>query len=122
MGKKIRTPTEDTLRVNVRALLDAFFDGKPGKFHAKHKKSVALSRIQGIRKDGACNIATLGRVASAFGLKPYQLLIPGLNVKSPQVAVSARLAKAIEHFKESEEEDETNRGGTEGAGAHSPSR
>jgi len=102
-------PIEAILRANVKAVLKKDYQGKPGNFSRKHK-NVRLSRIQDIDKFGACTMATLGRVANAVGLKPYQLLIPNLNVKDPQVAVKAREAKAIQLVQGDNSDEEANGG------------
>lgn len=46
----------------------------------KVKKST-LDRIR--NQSSACDIDTLSRVADAFGLLPWQLLLPDLDVKNP---------------------------------------
>jgi len=96
--RKSRTPTEEVLRANVLALLAEHYDGKPGRFAKKHGKQVKLSRIQGIAATGACSLQTLHRLANAFELKAYQLLIPDLDVKEAQVAVKASHARALEQI------------------------
>lgn len=42
-----------------------------------------VSRI--LKADHAVQIDTLQAIAAAFGIEPYQLLVPGLNPTNPQV-------------------------------------
>ena len=99
MAKRRMHPIEDVLSKNLLALLAEYYDKSPGVFARKHK-NIVLSRIQSVSKTGACNLQTLGHLANAFGLRPYQLLIPDLDVKHPQVATKAKHAKLIENLTE----------------------
>jgi len=95
MAKKVITALEGILQENVKALLRAQYAGKPSRL-AKKNPNVKLSRIQDVVKNGSCNVSTLGPLADAFDLKPYQLLIPSLDVDAPQRAVSAKHAKVLD--------------------------
>lgn len=87
-------PAEDVLRLNVQRIVELRYENKPGRVHTLHP-NIALSRIQEVYKTGKCTIGTLGRLANAFGFKPYQLLVPSLDIEEPQVVVPAPQAAAI---------------------------
>ena len=58
-----------------------------------------VTRLMGANH--AMTLRTLDRLAEAFGMEPYQLLVPGLNAGNPQVlrvlsASEERLYKALE--------------------------
>jgi hypothetical protein len=101
MPRKSITPVSDVVRQNFQRLLDEHFGprrGQPGRFHKAHR-TIALSKIQNILERGGCNIDSIGQIATAFRLQPYQLLIRNLDVKEPQVAVPARQVLAIERLR-----------------------
>ena len=85
---------------NVQALLDRDFPGKRGQHSrfCKKRAGIALSRMQNASKDGGINMATLARIATAFGVLPYQMLIDGLNVKEPQIAIEKRYYMAAKQI------------------------
>lgn len=93
------SPLEAVLRDNVLRLVKKHYEGKPGRLSRKNK-NVVVSKIQRIIEDGGCTIHSLGPVADAFGLKPYQLLIHGLDVDDPQVYVTARTVRAINEVRQ----------------------
>lgn len=99
MAKKHVTPLEDVLRTNVQRLLDKHYGGKAHRLHDVHKH-IALSKVQRIVDDGGCTVATLGPLADALEVEPYQLLLRDLDVNDPQTAVSAtQLSRALDHVK-----------------------
>lgn len=95
MGKKKPglSPVYGTVAKNVQALLDRDFPGRRGqanRFHKKHP-GVPLSKIQRASKDGKLNLDSLEQLAVIFKLAGvYQLLVPGLNAKEPQIAIDRK--------------------------------
>lgn len=77
---------------NVRALLDRDFPGKRGQHNrfVKQHQRISLSKIQRASSDGGVNLETIEELATAFRVAPYQLLLPGLNAKEPQIAIEKR--------------------------------
>lgn len=68
------------------------------EFRASPNKPMALALAAGVSKstvqrimagDVGADLETLEKVAVALGLIPYQLFIPNLDVKNPQVAKGA---------------------------------
>lgn len=102
MGRKSISALEDLLRANVQALLKQHYGGSTYQLK-KRNKTVRLETVQKILKgEGGCNVSSLLPLADAFGLKPYQLLLPDLNVKEPQQVVSARHVRALKQLREDE--------------------
>lgn len=80
---KGRPDVKEIVGANVRALLRA----KDADFAAACKrldmKSTQLKRIMAGRH--AITMDTLQRLAEGYGVEPYQLLIPDLDPRNPQV-------------------------------------
>lgn len=99
MPKRVLTPLESVLQVNVKRLIDKHYDGKPGRVKKQHP-TLRLATIQDLVKGGGCTVATLGQVAKALKVEPYQLLIRNLDVDAPQEAVTATQMRAIRQLRE----------------------
>lgn len=99
MPKKALSPLENVLRNNVVRLLNEHYQGKAGRLVVEHKR-VRLETLQNIvNGSGSASIAMLGPLAEAFDLKPYQLLIPDLDVNAPQEAITAKQMRAIRELR-----------------------
>jgi len=89
----------DTLAANVNALLARDYGegkGRHSKFAKDHKaKGIVLRLIQDVTKKGTASLPSLEKLAKAFKVQPYQLLIKGLNAKEPQVAIERRQFEAL---------------------------
>lgn len=99
MPKRVLTPLESILQTNVTRLIEKHYDGKPGRVKKRHP-TVRLATLQDIIKGGGCTVASLGPIAKALGVAPYQLLIRELDVNAPQEAVSAVQMRAIKQLRE----------------------
>ena len=100
MGRKSLSALEGVLRNNVRALLTQHYAGVPYRLKKRHKR-VRLETLQDILQGkGGCNVSYLGPLADAFGLKPYQLLIPDLDTAEAQQAVSGKQLKLLKQIRE----------------------
>lgn len=86
MDKKGRPPVEKVLAENVKALMDANkmeLGSQPKLAKAAKLDQTTVGRVLGAKHK--VQIDTLEALARAFGVEPYQLLIPGLNARNPQV-------------------------------------
>lgn len=99
MAKRVLTPLESTLQTNVKRLIEKHYDGKPGRLK-KQNPLVRLATIQDVVKGGGCSIASLGPIAKALKVDPYQLLIRNLDVEAPQEAITAAQMRAIRQLRE----------------------
>lgn len=96
-----RPPVEKVLAENLRALMATHLDldSQPKLAKAAKLNQTTIGRVLGAKH--RVQIDTLESLARAFHLEPYQLLIPGLNARNPQVlrmlnAAEERLYKALE--------------------------
>jgi hypothetical protein len=103
-----RDTVEQILAKNLKALMEANARRGLGTQMAvaeatRHKGAAidqtTVSRI--LRAEVKVQLDTLEAIARAFEVEPYQLLIPGLNPKNPQILRSLspteeRLYKALE--------------------------
>ncbi len=77
---------EKILAANVKALMDANkmeLGSQPKLAKAAKIDQTTIGRVLGAKHK--VQIDTLEALAQAFGVEPYQLLVPGLNAKNPQV-------------------------------------
>lgn len=81
-----------TLSINVRALMNHVYKGEANKPLALSKDAhTSLSTIQRVLDAAArTQVPTIEAIASVFRLQPYQLLIEGLNIESPQTVITRR--------------------------------
>jgi len=79
------------LAENVAALMEVHFKDKANKPKALAKKAgVSLSTVQRIIAQGTgASLDNIEAVAIAFDMSVYQLLLPALEVKNPQVVQGA---------------------------------
>lgn len=90
---------KEIVGANVRALVrarDADFDAACKRLGMKETQ---LKRI--VAGKHGITMSTLQRIAEGYDVEPYQLLVPGLDVKNPQVLrvlsqTEERLYKALE--------------------------
>ncbi len=102
-----RPPVEKILAANVKALMDANkmeLGSQPKLAKAAKIDQTTVGRVLGAKNK--VQIDTVEALASAFGVEPYQLLIPGLNAKNPQVlrslsAEEENLYKALDAARKS---------------------
>lgn len=105
---KPRDPLRQVLRENLRTLMKNNNDEGQSDLH--RRSGVAQSTIGRILADEGENarIETLERIAKAYGLNAWQLLIPDINPKNPPMlriagevekALYARLEDALEGLK-----------------------
>ena len=78
------TPANETLKTNVNRLRDRFPALKPLQKLAD-KAGVGKGTVERMTKDGNCELRSLEGVAKAFGLSPWQLLVPDFNPDDPPV-------------------------------------
>ena len=96
---------EKILAENVRSLMDANkmeLGSQPKLAKAAKLDQTTVGRVLGAKHK--VQIDTLESLARAFGVEPYQLLIPGLDAKNPQIlralsAVEERLYKVLEEVR-----------------------
>jgi predicted transcriptional regulator len=98
MGK-IGKPTAAVVADNVARILA--HRGLDPAGAAKLLKVTTFQVNRLISANHSMTLRTLDRLAEAFGLEPYQLLVPGLDAGNPQVlrilsASEERLYKALE--------------------------
>lgn len=84
--------THEVLRHNIQALLKR-------RSRSNMKKRLAtlgidIDAVQRSIADGNLEVGILEPLSAAFLLQPYQLLIPDLNVRRPQIAVAWEVAEA----------------------------
>lgn len=77
-------PANETLKDNVNRLRDRFPALKPLQKLAD-KASVGKGTVERMTKDGNCELKSLQCVAKAFGLQPWQLLVPDLDPDNPPI-------------------------------------
>ena len=90
--------SRDVLATNVKALMQARKVAKSGAPHSQaaiardaRKRGIALSQTglsKVVRGSNAATIDALDSIATYFGLRPFQLLIPGLDPHDLAVVVS----------------------------------
>jgi hypothetical protein len=87
----------DALRRNLTALIDAARDGsRPGPTGVLQLEAVTkvgkstLYRILDPREKNPTQLDTLERIARAYGLQPWQLLIPRLDPLDPPALIGAQ--------------------------------
>jgi transcriptional regulator with XRE-family HTH domain len=105
--KKKEPPVQKVIAENVQAMMDvgrnglrtqaAIADAAKKAGHPLDQKSV--SRV--LKAATAPQADTIEAIARAFDIEPYQLLIPGLDPKNPQVLrslspIEERLYRALE--------------------------
>lgn len=93
------TPLEATIRENVRRLIKEHYAGKPGQV-ARKNENVTLSRLQEFLAGKGATLPQLQTWADALHVKPYQLLIPDLNVQDPQELVSGKKLRQLEKLRQ----------------------
>lgn len=81
-------PVEKVLAANVRALMKAHAWTQAKLAKAAGIDQTTISRILAAKHK--VQLDTLGAIAHAFDIEPYQLLIHGLNPKHPQILRSLR--------------------------------
>ena len=94
-----RQDVRRVLATNVRRLIDHSGHSDPEAARQVGMKPFQLQRIT--RAEHAVTITTLQKLANGYGVEPYQLLVPNLNPKDPQVLrvlspEEERLYKALE--------------------------
>lgn len=89
MAKRERPPVDKTLGENIRALIGIKamgIESEPQLAKAAKVDQRTVNRI--VKGEVMARVNTLERIADALGVEPYQLLIPGLNAKNPQILKS----------------------------------
>ena len=76
------------------------YQGVPYRLKKKNKRVRLETLTDILGGKGGCNVASLGPLADAFGLQPYQLLIRDLNATEPQEAVTARQMRGLKQIRE----------------------
>ena len=82
--KKDFTP-KAVLRQNLKALLESNAGPRSQSDFKRSKKKIAQSTVGRILRGENSRIETLGRIAEAYSLEPWQLLVPGMDPKNPPV-------------------------------------
>jgi len=85
-AKAWRPPVQKILAENIQALMDANkmeLGSQPKLAKAAKLDQTTVGRVLAAKHK--VQIDTLEALAAAFGVEPYQLLVPGLNPKNPQV-------------------------------------
>lgn len=100
MGRKSLSALEGLLRKNVQELLAQQYGNVPYRLKKRHKRVRLETLTDIIQGKGGCNVSYLGALADAFGLKPYQLLIPDLDAKEPQQVVSGKQVRLLKQIRE----------------------
>lgn len=92
---------------SVRKLMEHHFAESPNRPKSLAiRAGISLSSVQRVlAADNGANIETLEAIALALDVSPYQLLIPNLDVKNPQVVKGAteaehRFYRAVERKQE----------------------
>lgn len=80
---KGRPDVKEIVGANVRALITAREKDFDAACTHLGIKPTQLKRI--IKGEHAVTMTTIQRIAAAYDLEPYQLLVPGLDAKNPQV-------------------------------------
>lgn len=83
VSHKTRPDVKLIVGFNVRSLMQARRQDFDSACKAMKMKPTQLKRI--VSGKHAITMTTLERIAGAYDLEPYQLLIPGLDAKNPQV-------------------------------------
>ena len=88
---KVPGPLRRVVAANVSLMIQVEFRASPNKPKALAMLAgVSRSTIERIMAGGVgADLETLEKVAAGLNLIPYQLFIPNLDVKSPQVAKGA---------------------------------
>lgn len=108
--KKGRPDVREVVGANVKAIIDARSATLDDACRTTGIKETQLKRIMSGKQ--AVTVRTLERIAAAYGLEPYQLLIPGMDAKNPQVLRSLspaeeRLYKALEEAMDAQKKSGT---------------
>lgn len=82
-GKKVRPDVKGIVGANVKALVDARHKDMAAACEHLKIKETQLKRI--IAGRHAVTMTTVERIAAAYDLAAYQLLVPGLDPRNPQV-------------------------------------
>jgi len=91
MPKRKGEPVQKVIAENVRALMDAGRNGlRTQQAIAKAAKDAgfpidqkSVSRV--LKADSAPQVDTVQGIAAAYDIEPYQLMIPRLDPKNPQI-------------------------------------
>lgn len=103
--RKVASALENIARENMKKLVQKHYDGKRGRVHAKNP-NVVLSRFQEFLDGGGCTLASLQPWADALHVKPWQLLVPNLDVDDlPEIVTNKRLKMLQRLSKELLEEE-----------------
>lgn len=83
------------LAVNVRALMELHYASESNKPKKLAKEAdVSLSTVQRIlAKETGATLDNIEAIAGVFDLTVYQLLVPELNIKNPQIIKGATKAE-----------------------------
>ena len=96
MKGKAKTPKtpgilRDVVADNIQALMNVNYRGSENKpLDLANDAGISLSSVQRIlNKSVGASVDTLERISIALGVSVYQLLIPNLNPRNPQVVKGA---------------------------------
>jgi transcriptional regulator with XRE-family HTH domain len=102
---KRRRPVREVVGENVSRLIEA---RKWGTEEAAEKLKMKPMQLRRIKKaENAITMTTLMKLAEGFDVEPYQLLVPGLDPRNPQIlrTLSAKeeaLYRAMEEAREAD--------------------